>query len=599
MNKSLFIAAGLLSLFIAGGVTWQVHFESAISPCPQGQTYVTRVMGGWKLTPPSDPYGMCIADEELEDNLVKDPSWTDRLLTFLSLKNEARAAGNTYHVKQNGGGDCTTITACAGRLQPGDTLVIHAGTYTERNPSLPGGTSWSAPITIKANPGDRVIMNGFNQTGSIFAENASYAIVDGIIFDQGFGWITGGHVRLQNLEVSELAGGSGGQGIIGCTEYCEAINLHVHHIAWTQDNQMTCPVGPLTNGFGYCHGIYWGHSDYNLVEGGEYHHISGFCTHPNPGDGWTIRNVTCHDSGGILTYGSNYLFYNNISYNNYNPQNNQPANALTGYSYGGSNKYFNNTIVGHASIQGTNNVVRNNIFTRGLEEQQPGSNTLSNNLTTNPNFVNPSGGDFHLQSSSPAINAGLTLPDVPCDFDGNGRPAGSAYDIGAYEYGGSPSSDCKQGPVSSPGPSPTPVACHLLDSSKPVPPGRGAAYNPLSPQKELLISVSCDTQTATFNLGNNQQTTYIYHQGYIKPGGSSTWMPVTFSGSNIQANAWYPAKATYFKAFNPNELSQTGQFAAYMCHWTGYPDQGGGGWKCGCRDQQCSQPYWQLQEFKR
>jgi len=42
--------------------------------------------------------------------------------------------------------------------------------------------------------------------------------------------------------------------------------------------------------------------------------------------------------------------------------------------------------------------------------------------------------DFHLQSGSPAIDAGLTLSQVPYDFDGTARPQGSAYDIGAYEY---------------------------------------------------------------------------------------------------------------------------------------------------------------------
>jgi hypothetical protein len=49
----------------------------------------------------------------------------------------------------------------------------------------------------------------------------------------------------------------------------------------------------------------------------------------------------------------------------------------------------------------------------------------------NPLFVGAS--DFHLQSNSPAIDAGITIP-ITNDFDGNARPQGSSFDIGAYEF---------------------------------------------------------------------------------------------------------------------------------------------------------------------
>jgi hypothetical protein len=54
-------------------------------------------------------------------------------------------------------------------------------------------------------------------------------------------------------------------------------------------------------------------------------------------------------------------------------------------------------------------------------------------ITSNPLMVNPIT-DFHLQSTSPAINAGSASGAPTTDFDGNARPQGSAYDIGAYEY---------------------------------------------------------------------------------------------------------------------------------------------------------------------
>jgi hypothetical protein len=51
-----------------------------------------------------------------------------------------------------------------------------------------------------------------------------------------------------------------------------------------------------------------------------------------------------------------------------------------------------------------------------------------------PLFVNPAAGNFHLRGSSPAIDAGIALAEVTNDFDGNARPQGAGYDIGAFEH---------------------------------------------------------------------------------------------------------------------------------------------------------------------
>src|SRR5215813_10755010 len=52
---------------------------------------------------------------------------------ILFLASSAAADAATYHVRQGGGGDCSGGQECLDRLQPGDTLLVHAGTYAEGN----------------------------------------------------------------------------------------------------------------------------------------------------------------------------------------------------------------------------------------------------------------------------------------------------------------------------------------------------------------------------------------------------------------------------------------------------------------------------------
>jgi hypothetical protein len=68
----------------------------------------------------------------------------------------------------------------------------------------------------------------------------------------------------------------------------------------------------------------------------------------------------------------------------------------------------------------------------------------TNNLNVDPLFANRAGTDFHLTSTSPAKDAGVTmLPNNsftsnlgtgPRDKDGVTRPQGTAFDMGAYEF---------------------------------------------------------------------------------------------------------------------------------------------------------------------
>ena len=84
----------------------------------------------------------------------------------------------------------------------------------------------------------------------------------------------------------------------------------------------------------------------------------------------------------------------------------------------------------------TNTQIKGNIiFNNNSTINDKGTGTVAtNNLTTDPQFVNAAANDFRLQAKSPAINAGVTISAVTTDYSGISRPQDCCYDIGAYEY---------------------------------------------------------------------------------------------------------------------------------------------------------------------
>lgn len=77
-----------------------------------------------------------------------------------------------------------------------------------------------------------------------------------------------------------------------------------------------------------------------------------------------------------------------------------------------------------------NDVFHSGVDYSGIDDQTG----ISGNISVNPNVL--SSKNYHLQSGSPAIDAGdSNAPGLPpTDFDGFARKQGSAVDIGAYEF---------------------------------------------------------------------------------------------------------------------------------------------------------------------
>ena len=97
----------------------------------------------------------------------------------------------------------------------------------------------------------------------------------------------------------------------------------------------------------------------------------------------------------------------------------------------------------YAALVLTNNLIAGH--TVGVANTAPASSTVTADTNLFWNTSDPIVGsnpiqqdplltaDYHLQPGSPAVDAGLTIPWLTVDLDGNARPQGPKYDIGACE----------------------------------------------------------------------------------------------------------------------------------------------------------------------
>ena len=101
----------------------------------------------------------------------------------------------------------------------------------------------------------------------------------------------------------------------------------------------------------------------------------------------------------------------------------------------------NNIIVSHTTAiyvpeDPTNAVTATHTLLYGNGTDMSGTRITSTNEITGsaPRFRNPAAGDYHLLPDSPAIDVGVPVPWLTLDLDGEARPAGGGYDVGADEY---------------------------------------------------------------------------------------------------------------------------------------------------------------------
>ncbi len=391
-----------------------------------------------------------------------------------------------YAVAQLSAGDTLFIR---GGTYTGSSNVIDSAVNT-----VPSGTSGSR-ITIGGYPGETVTITppDGQQAIRLTVGAPAYLTVQDLTLDGINGTdipangapdliflSTGAHHNIfQRLDVQRSsANGFGFSSQNGEANYNQILNCLIH------DN------GRLDFGnTGY--GIYL-KTSVNVIAGNEIFGNNGYGIQHNPaatfGNDNIIRANRIHDNavhgtigvGGETSYGivisggERNIVHSNLIYRN--------QGGILLYGGGGvqskDTKVYNNTITGNLGHGGggesgidcqyydsanppliTNNIIWDNANADLLDYGQDADTgtadgtaiadtnicvvfagiTPTNNLTDDPLFTDAAGADYTLDTtsspSSPAIDAGLTLSEVTIDFAGNARPAGAAYDLGAYESG--------------------------------------------------------------------------------------------------------------------------------------------------------------------
>jgi hypothetical protein len=170
--------------------------------------------------------------------------------------------------------------------------------------------------------------------------------------------------------------------------------------------------------------------------------------------GWTVKNNIVHDVGWSAgrnqpnSTGAVNQWFNNTFYNigvfglelragsDVTVENNIIDNAGVSQLYvngvhsssGDYNLYWD--------LAGGNKVGQlNGGGTLNFSSWKAACNCDSHSINANPQFVSTTTADgLRLQSTSPAIDAGIALSAVPVDYDDLTRPQSRTYDMGAYEY---------------------------------------------------------------------------------------------------------------------------------------------------------------------
>jgi hypothetical protein len=393
------------------------------------------------------------------------------------------ARGADYWVK-NGGSDgqdglsagtaWATLVHAAAQVGPGDTVHVLDGSYQGFYLTTSGTPG--SPITFRAEgSGAQITSDNPTTPDGINLEGASWVVIDGFVVNDrtrtGVRAVTASHVTVRNCSL----GHNGHWGILTgfvddfLAERNEAHHSQVEHGIYVS-NSCARPIvrGNLVHD-NYANGLHFNGD----VSQGSYGLIEDALVEDN-----VIYGNGVGGGSGINMDGSvNGVIRNNLLHDNH-------ASGISLYQIDAAapstgNLIGNNTIVNavdgrwciNIADGSTGNTVRNNILWNlhpfrgaitldaaslpGLVSDYnsvidrfstDGGNTViglaawqalgwdAHSFVATPaeNFLVP-GSDFHLLATSPAVDAGTPVGAPASDLEGNPRPVGAGFDMGAYE----------------------------------------------------------------------------------------------------------------------------------------------------------------------
>ncbi len=295
--------------------------------------------------------------------------------------------------------------------------------------SCPNGDASTACFQDIAGSNIRVLGNYIHNTGntcssSCHTYHAFYFTTNGVSWEAGWNTIVPdpGHTGIAGCKGIEVysTGGS------------DQYDIHIHDniihdvICNGIDLNTVNPDGPNTMG---------GQGSVEVYNNIVYRAGTG----PDPN---STSSYTCIEMGATSVRTNPIEVYNNSFYDC--GSRNDSDSGMFEYHDANIKTRFRNNIIqaigvepyfssGSGSAPCSNSTGSNNVwFGAGVP---PCGSLFTSNVNSDPLYVDPvTARNFHLQSASPAINAGLTISTLLTDLDGVSRPQGPAYDIGAYEF---------------------------------------------------------------------------------------------------------------------------------------------------------------------
>lgn len=405
---------------------------------------------------------------------------TNVLLSLCLVFCRNAAAQNIINVPA----DQPTIQLAINAGQNGGTVLVAPGTYTE-NIDFKGKA-----ITVTSSGGAAVTTidgGGVGRVVTFQTAEGSNSVLSGFTITHGFDSFSGAGIEvsgasptIQNNVITanqacagagvELYGGSAivrnntisNNAQVGCSGgWGGGIYAHSAGNAQIQNNVIT--GNQMTNsGSGGAIALDAAGTPTisgNTIQGNSTDGDGGGLWLVNSSDANIIQNLITDNAAGegggiyfLVPSGSRGpLLVNNTIANNTAPT----GSAVFADGFDSSTQFFNNLLIsanGAAAVHCGNFASQQPVFSfddafspsgaayDGICSDQTGSN---GNIFADPLFVNVANKDYHLQSSSPAIDAGTNnAPNLPQqDLDGNPRIAGSTadctgtVDLGVYEAG--------------------------------------------------------------------------------------------------------------------------------------------------------------------